>query len=119
MADQGIYIFFLQTAFLTSHLRIVKRLQSAGWAAVIVYKSQGSSSRLVLPAILGERSAWREIQNLHIYEVCDSQSEKSNEAPIFLLGYLFLTNFIKCGGMYLCKICKKDGPDRNSDTEET
>ena len=90
MADQGIYFFFLQTAFLTSHLRIVKRLQSAGWAAVIVYKSQGSSSRLVLPAILGERRAYGETNSKPIYEVCDSKSEKS--APMYyfegtLLGY--------------------------------
>ena len=39
-------------------------------------KSQGSYKRLVLQAILGERRACREIQNLGIYEVCDSKIEK-------------------------------------------
>ena len=43
--------------------------------------TQGSSARLVLPAILGEWRAWREIQNLCTYEVCDSKSEKS--APMY------------------------------------
>ena len=43
--------------------------------------SQGSSARLVLPAILGKQRAWREIQNLYMYEVCDSKSEKS--APMY------------------------------------
>ena len=32
----------------------------------IFWLFQGSSARLVLPAILGERRAWREVQNLYI-----------------------------------------------------
>ena len=43
--------------------------------------TQGSSAKLVLPAILGEWRAWREIQNLCTYVVCDSKSEKS--APMY------------------------------------
>ena len=35
-------------------------------------KMQGSSLRLVLPAISGKLRAWQEM-----YEVCDSKSEKS------------------------------------------
>ena len=51
--------------------------------------SQGSSERLVLPAILGERRAWREIQNLYMRFV-DPSSEVS--APM----YCFEGSTLRC-----------------------
>ena len=35
-----------------------------------------SNDEKYLPAILGKQRAWQEIQNLYVYEVCDSKSEK-------------------------------------------
>jgi hypothetical protein len=49
---------------------------------------EGFSPRLVLPAILGKGSAWREIQNLHTYEDCNSKIEKS--ASIYCFEVTFL-----------------------------
>ena len=51
-------------------------------AVNIVQINQGSKERLVLPAILGECRAWREIQNLYMRFV-DPKSEVS--APMYCL----------------------------------
>ena len=33
---------------------------------IVIDNDQGSSARLALPAILGKRRAWREVQNLYM-----------------------------------------------------
>ena len=48
------------------HLANGRSENSGGEYSNVVGIIQGSSARLVLPAILGERRAWREIQNLYM-----------------------------------------------------